>query len=80
MRPATRPTGCTGSALPIVLLLATLMLWLAVATVRSATIETSLTNSLAEANTAFWLAERGLHAGKAIVLDQPALLPASGPL
>ncbi|MDP6437437.1 MAG: hypothetical protein QF790_02485 [Gammaproteobacteria bacterium] len=70
----------TGSALPIVLMLLTILSLFAANALRTATAEARLTDSLLVADRAFELGERGIAAGLRYAFENPANLTTGLPL
>ena len=68
----------SGSTLPLVLALLTILTATAVAITRTAVANTRLTSSVSAGGAAFRLATAATAAALQILRDQPALLPASG--
>lgn len=81
---ASKPDGCkqiapqSGSALPVILALLTVLSATAIAITRTAVANTRLTASVSAAGVAFRLADEATTNTLQTVRQQPALLPASG--
>lgn len=67
-----------GSALPLTLMLLTVLTATAVSVARTSVANTRLIGSVTAADTAFRLASEATHAALQTARDQPALLPAGG--